>query len=138
MEISISDLMTRELVIFPSNARTMDVARELLDKNISSVLIRDETGIKGIVTERDFLKAAAFDELPATVKDMMNFPLITIEGSKSPLEAAKVMGEHHIRHLVVEEEGEVVGIISLRDILKAFPETIYGYVSRMQDPTTER
>jgi CBS domain-containing protein len=133
MEISIQDLMTEDLVVCPGSARTDEVARELLGKNISSILVESGDGIEGILTERDFLKIAAFKEFPETVKDMMTSELITIDGSKSPLEAAKIMGEHHIRHLIVVDDGKIVGIISLRDILKAVPETIYGYVSRIAD-----
>ena len=77
----------------------------------------------GIVTETDVVRAVA--EQPAkvgqlTVKELMSSPIITIDRKMAPHYARDLMADRKIRHLAVTEEGKIVGIISVRDLLAYF------------------
>ena len=75
----------------------------------------------GIVTERDILRKLV-QESPYTalrVKDVMSSPLVTIDGDAAIGEAADLMAERNIRRLPVTGKGEIRGIITERDIIRA-------------------
>jgi signal-transduction protein with cAMP-binding, CBS, and nucleotidyltransferase domain len=78
--------------------------------------------IVGIVTETDMVrKALATGESQGnlTVEKIMTYPIRTIEAGRSTQEASDMMGTLGIRHLGVTENGQLVGIISVRDLLVA-------------------
>ena len=54
------------------------------------------------------------------VRSVMSAPVVTIEISRSAHEASDLMAEHGIRHLAVSEEGVIVGMVSVRDLLRYF------------------
>lgn len=74
----------------------------------------------GIVTERDILRALADGHDPdeAKVGDFMHSQLIAAAPSWPATQAAEKMMKHHIRHIVVFEEATLVGILSMRDVIK--------------------
>jgi len=74
----------------------------------------------GIVTERDILRALAEGADPddAHVADYMHSTLIVAAPSWPATQAAEAMMKHHIRHIVVFEEDHLVGILSMRDVIK--------------------
>lgn len=74
----------------------------------------------GIVTERDILRALADGHDPdeARVGDFMHSQLIAAAPSWPATAAAEKMMKHHIRHIVVFEEADLVGILSMRDVIK--------------------
>ncbi len=76
----------------------------------------------GIVTERDILRALAEGADPdqALVGDYMHSQVISAAPSWPATRAAEAMTKHHIRHIVVFEEEHLVGILSMRDVIKVF------------------
>jgi CBS domain-containing protein len=98
-------------------------ALELMsEKNIGAVLVMENGRMVGIFSERDYARKgilmgrASKDTL---IHDVMTSKLITV-GSTDKLEAAMIiMSDKHIRHLPVVDEGELVGIISINDVVSA-------------------
>ncbi len=120
----VSDIMAKDLISVPLGATAKDVSELMLKKNISSVVVKEGTDIIGIVTERDFVRNHHYisgkDFTAIPVKDLAAYPLITIPAN-TPLEiASNQMAEQGIRHLLVREGDDIVGLISLRDILQAY------------------
>lgn len=74
----------------------------------------------GIVTERDILRALAEGHDPdqALVGDFMHSQLVAASPSWPATRAADMMMKHHVRHIVVFEEDHLVGILSMRDVIK--------------------
>ncbi len=89
------------------------------ERNIGSIIVTDEEGRAiGVFTERDLLRLVAsnvgLDAL--TVGDVMTRNVIVIEEDASLIKAVHLMAKHGIRHLpIVDEDGKVIGIISIRD-----------------------
>jgi len=75
----------------------------------------------GIVTETDLVRKVIASRLPASstsVRSVMNYPLIQIDINCTVRDASRLMAKERIRHLAVTEENTVVGLVSLRDLIK--------------------
>ncbi len=131
-EIKIEDVMTKELVSAEETLPIAKAAQIMVDKGISSLTVSRQGKIVGIITERDFVRWCATRKCDsaAPISRMMSTQLITIEPSADLLQAVRLMGRHRIRHLLVKKGDDIAGIVSLRDMLKILPESIYGYLSQ--------
>ena len=89
---------------------------------IGSLLVERGKEFLGIVTETDVVKAVAdnLDIKQQLVKDVMSAPIVSIDHGLSPHYARDLMADQRIRHLGVTEDGVIVGIISVRDLLAYF------------------
>ena len=120
---TVGQLTTRAVHLIHDEASIQDAARSMYTKRIGSLLVKKEDDFVGIVTETDVVRAVA--EQPAkvgqlTVKELMSSPIITIDRKMAPHYARDLMADRKIRHLAVTEEGKIVGIISVRDLLAYF------------------
>ena len=105
-------------------ASVEDAIRTMLDKDVGAVAVIDEQGvIAGMFTERDVLAKFALsgrDAKTTPVRELMSPMVEMATDETTPAEAFKVMLERHYRHLpVVDEQGKVLGILSIRNILEA-------------------
>jgi len=128
VSLDASLLMNPDIVAVEPETNVSEVARVMLEKNIGSVAVKESDRIVGIITDRDFTRCAAMEKQVCKAKEIMSSPVITVDHRESATDIARKMGEHRIRHIFVEKDGEIVGIISLRDVLKICPEAIYCYI----------
>jgi len=102
--------------------KAMDAARELIEKNIGLLLVTAPDGkIAGIFSERDIVRGLAErdgDISEASVGDLMTKDVITCRPGDSLQKITSVMTAKRIRHLPVLNDGDVVGLISIGDVLK--------------------
>ncbi len=120
--IPVKRVMARNIITVDKKTTVMDVAGLMETKNVGSVLVMDkESGqIAGIITERDIVRkvvAKGVDGSSYMVKGVMSFPLLTVDSDKTIFEAGDLMDQKKVRHLAVTEGGEIVGIISIRDLI---------------------
>lgn len=111
--------MTRNLLTIEPDARLGEAAKRMVERGVGAVLILEGERLIGILTERDVLRAVAsgWNET-ASVADWMTRHPETIEPSDSTDHAAALMIHGGFRHLPVVEEGRVVGIVSIRDVMR--------------------
>ncbi|MEE9594343.1 MAG: CBS domain-containing protein [Candidatus Hydrothermarchaeales archaeon] len=128
--ITVGDIMSTEIVSISADATVRDAAKLLIEKGISSLAVMDSGELVGIVTDRDFVKLATAEIVPENVRDIMSKNIVTIRPDEEVLEAVRLMGKSRIRHLLVKDDVDPVGIVSLRDVLKIEPDAIYGYISQ--------
>jgi CBS domain-containing protein len=93
---------------------------EMADKNIGAVLVIDNEKLSGIFSERDYarkivLKGLHSDE--TLVKDVMTSKVITIDLEDKLEDAMQIMSDKHIRHLPVMDGQQLIGIISINDLV---------------------
>jgi CBS domain-containing protein len=88
---------------------------------VGSAVVQDAEHLAGILTERDVLKAVAAGAEPesSTVQDFMTPDVVTVGPEWDLIEAAGEMARRRIRHLVVYDGGQLLGILSVRDVLPA-------------------
>jgi CBS domain-containing protein len=103
-------------------AKVPEVVAKLAEWRIGAVLVRDAANqLLGIVSERDIVRALARDGaavLEMTAAQLMTSSLHTVSPSASVAEAMERMTQSRIRHLPVLEDGELVGMISIGDVVK--------------------
>jgi len=124
----VKDVMTNPVITVDENASINHVA-ELMDKHeLGCIIVTGKDGKPiGIITERDLVtRILAKNIKPESVraKDVMTSPLITIEPDETINEAARKMNRLNIRRLGVTYKGQLVGLISSKDILSVMPELL--------------
>jgi len=124
----VKDVMSSPVVTLNENEAS-NKAAVVMDKNdLGSVIVTNKAGKSiGIITERDLvIRVLAKNLKPDTVKakEIMTTPLVTIEPDAAITEAARRMNRLDIRRLGVIYKGNLVGIISSKDILGVMPELI--------------
>jgi CBS domain-containing protein len=95
-------------------------ARIMRDRSIGSLFVTNGKEIVGILTDTDMVRrvvAAGVDTLTTTAEQIMSAPIVMIDGDKTVLDASDLMANTRIRHLGVTQDGKLVGMISVRDIL---------------------
>ena len=124
----VKDVMTSPVITVDEDT-SIDKTAQLMDKhNVGCIIVTSKKGKPlGIITERDFvtrLLAKNLQPAKLTAKEVMTSPLITIDPDENLSEVARRMSQLNIRRLGVMYKGELVGIISSKDILSITPELI--------------
>ena len=122
MPVARNHMSTELLTVDPSAAVT-EVAKRMVAKDVGAVLVFDEGAICGILTERDVLRAVA-DGIDDTtlVRDRMTANPETLDAEDTMEHAAVLMIHGGFRHLPVVEQGVVVGVLSIRDLMRVVLE----------------
>jgi signal-transduction protein with cAMP-binding, CBS, and nucleotidyltransferase domain len=115
-----------------------EAAKRMSERAVgAAVVIDEELPGPSIVSERDILRSVGAGEDPDTelVRDHMTDTVITAAPDWSLERAAAEMSRRHIRHLVITEGGQVIGVLSMRDIIRCW--TADGATSSMESPAAE-
>jgi len=125
--MKIRDIMSRPIIAEDEDTLVTKIAADMDELGIGSVVITSEGKPAGIITERDIaLKVLLKDRRASEVKakEIMAFPLVTIEPEMSVDEACKLAAKKRIKRLPVVEKGILIGIVSIRDLLARKPEYV--------------
>ena len=119
--------MTREVITADENTSVTKISEDMEATGIGSVVITSEGKPVGIVTDRDMaIKVILNDRETSEIKakEIMSSPLLTIEPEASVEHACELLAKNEIRRMSVMENDELVGIISVRNILTRAPEHV--------------
>ncbi|MEA2288214.1 MAG: hypothetical protein QOD55_211 [Solirubrobacteraceae bacterium] len=115
--------MSRDLLTVEPDLALAEVAKRMVAKDVGAVLIFEDGGLAGILTERDVLRAVADGTADDTrVRDLMTANPETLDADESTDHAATLMIHGGFRHLPVIEGGDVVGMLSIRDLMRVVLE----------------
>jgi CBS domain-containing protein len=134
-ELKVRDVMSHPIITVDEDALVTEIVKNMAELEIGSVVITAEGKPTGIVTERDvalkvLLKNKRADEVRA--KEIMTSPLITVAPDTSLDEASEIAAEKRIKRLPVVENGVVIGLVSLRNILARKPEYVKRFYPRVR------
>jgi len=118
--VRVEQLMTRELACIEATQSVSAASNMLRIKNISSLLVMQGSEMVGIVTESDIVRKVVAFHLQAEfvqVQQIMSTPIVSIDETESIFEAAGIMKASGTRHLAVGNEEQVLGMLSVRDLL---------------------
>jgi CBS domain-containing protein len=119
----IGNHMSCDLLSAGADERIADAARRMVDRGVGAVLVMDGERLAGILTERDVLRTVADGRAEdARVGERMTRNPETVEASESTGHAASLMIHGGFRHLPVTDGGAVVGIVSIRDLMRVVLE----------------
>ncbi len=117
----LSVLMRTTMETIASEQTVLEAAQTMAEKRIGSLLVLEAGEMVGIVTETDLVRKGIAAHLPARstrVGAVMNYPLIQIDINRTIRDASRLMAEKRIRHLAVTEDNKIVGLLSVRDLVK--------------------
>ena len=117
----VSTVMVKDLITVDEDDDLTDVAKILIDKNIGAIPVLSDGEMVGIVTKSDFIylcKAKAYEKI--SVKDIMTTDIISISADDRLVHARKVIMDSGVGRLLLTEDNELAGIITSKDIAKAF------------------
>jgi CBS domain-containing protein len=130
----VRDVMSSPVVTINENESSNKVAVAMDRGDLGAIIVTNEAGKSiGIITERDLvIRVLAKNLKPDSVqtKEIMTTPLVTIEPEATITEAARRMNRLDIRRLGVIYKGNLVGIISSKDVLGVMPELIETILER--------
>jgi CBS domain-containing protein len=116
---TIAEIMSRGLLTVGPGSSLQEAARQMDERHVGAALVLEGDALRGIVTERDVLRAVAAGSIEdISVADCMTHHPETIEASETTGLAASLMIHGGFRHLPVLDGERVVGIVSIRDLMR--------------------
>jgi CBS domain-containing protein len=115
----VADHMTKSLLSIDADATLGEAAARMAERGVGAVVVLEGEGVAAILTERDVMKAvAAGKDGSAAATEWMTRHPDTIEPGDTTDHAASLMIHGGFRHLPVVDDGKVVGIVSIRDLMR--------------------
>jgi len=117
--MKVRDVASSAVVVVGPEHSVGEAARMMERHHVGSAVVADAEQLAGILTERDVLKVVAQRADPEATKvaDRMTRDVVTVGPDWDLIEAAEEMARRRIRHLVVFEGGQLLGVLSVRDVL---------------------
>ena len=135
---SVRTLVSRPPVSTDIGSTIRQAAETMVAERVSAMLVTDSSGLRGIVTDRDIRSrvVAAGVSADRPVTDIMTPAPKTLDGDAHAFEAALVMMQHHIHHLPITADGELIGMVSRSDFMRLETEHPLYLVADIGKQTT--
>ena len=142
---TVSKIMSKQPKTVGPSVSVVSAAKKMKAARVGSLLVKKGKKWVGIVTDTDIVRRAVSTSKPLgkmTVDKIMTSPICTIEGAQSVHDAEDMMGDLGVRHLAVTKAGEIVGVVSVRDVMRFYkryaqssikPEASYSEPKISQD-----
>lgn len=113
---------TDAVITVPLDATLRAAAAELNEDQIGIVAVGTPADVRGVISERDVARVVAEGRDPDTTgaADVASTTIVWADSSATVAEVAELMMEHYVRHVLLEDDGHLVGIVSARDLLGAY------------------
>lgn len=123
------------VVTVPQEAPVLEVIRLMAEHHIGSVLVMQGHDLAGIATERDYARKVILQgrsSADTPVGQIMTSPVVTVSPTDTAQTCMQMMTARKIRHLPVVEDGRVLGMISIGDLVKAVIEDQQQEIAQLQ------
>jgi CBS domain-containing protein len=117
----ILDEKGHDVLRIEADASVVEAVKRMVEANVGSLLVTEGDEITGIVTERDYLRRVALEgrtDKETAVREIVSSPLIVVTPQTTVDECMALMTDRRTRHVPVVDGGEVVGIVSIGDVVK--------------------
>ncbi len=124
-----------EIFAVAPEAPVIDAIRLMAEKHVGAVLVMEGSRLAGILSERDYARKvvlAGRSSKDTPVRDIMTAEVITVEPSDDVQRCMQTVTRHRIRHLPVAHRGEVLGVISIGDLVAAVIEEQQNELDQLQ------
>jgi len=114
----------------------LDAIKAMAERHVGALLVMKAGELLGIVSERDYARKVILlgrSSSDTSVSQIMSFPVHTVSPKRSVEDCMRVMTERRVRHLPVIENGRVVGVISIGDLVKAVIEDQRQTIEQLED-----
>jgi signal-transduction protein with cAMP-binding, CBS, and nucleotidyltransferase domain len=126
---TISEYMARNVKTISVNATLKELSQSFIDQGVSALLVTDGDEYVGIVSDKRLARegvAKGLNMETTTVKAIMRSKMLLIESNQPVREAQAMMKTNGVRHLVVTEDGKIVGIVTISDLIRYFTDFFEG------------
>ena len=123
MKRPLAVMMTREIKSISPDVSLCDAAKIMNEMRVGALFVKGEGGYIGVISETDLVRrgmAQGKDLHTEKTHAIMSHPVISIEIDRTASDASDLMSEKGIRHLAITDSGKIVGIISVRDLLRYY------------------
>ena len=137
---SVSEILKKKvlhtsIVSVTPETTVLEAVTIMADSDISALMVLRGEQVEGIITERDFVRRVARLERSAyatTVGEVMTSSLITVGPQDRTRHCMQLMIERNLRHLPVLEDGKLVGLLSIRDLVKDVVAEQEGLIQHLE------
>lgn len=130
-----------DVLTIASDATVFDAISLMSERGVGSVLVADGDDIRGILTERDYLRKIALQgksSRKTPVSDIMSTNLVVATPDQEVADAMAVMTEARIRHLPVMDDGRLAGLVSIGDCVKRISKDRKAQVRMLNEYISDR
>ncbi len=134
-EILKNKVLHTSIVSVTPETTVLEAVTIMADSDISALMVLNGEQVEGIITERDFVRRVARLERSAyatTVGEVMTSSLITVGPQDRTRHCMQLMIERNLRHLPVLEDGKLVGLLSIRDLVKDVVAEQEGLIQHLE------
>lgn len=128
-----------QVVTVNGDVTVLDALKIMSGERVGSVIVMDKGKIAGIFTERDYARRVGLDDAAPSsvpVADVMTKDLVTVSLDSSVNQCMEIITENHIRHLPVLDGDQIVGVVSIGDVVKDMIEELQFMVKQMENYIT--
>ena len=135
---TVRDMIRRkgdQIYSIPPDATVLDALKMMSEHNSGALLVRQEAEVQGIISERDCVRKLDLNGRAAAktqVSEIMTSKVIYIEAGQQLEECMALMIDKNIRHLPVYDGDELLGLISVRDVLKEVVDVQKFMISQLE------
>ncbi len=111
----------RDLWTISPSATVFEAIRLMSEKNIGALPVLEGESLAGIVSERDYMSKVMLkgrSSKETTVGEIMTRGVVTVEPQQSVSECMDIITQHRVRHLPVMEQGRLIGVVSIGDLVR--------------------
>ncbi|HEY5593539.1 MAG TPA: CBS domain-containing protein [Nitrospiria bacterium] len=123
MKRPLAVMMNRTVRTIQTEATLLEAATLMREVRVGALMVEEEGRLVGVVSETDLVRkgiAEGRDARRDKIRAIMSSPIITIDIDRPASDASDLMSEKGIRHLAVTDGGKIVGVISVRDLLRYY------------------
>jgi CBS domain-containing protein len=137
--LSVNDLLKmkgNDVWAISPETTTIEALRFMAEKKIGALLVLDDGVIVGIISERDFVNRIAVDRacvLDRPVSEYMTEKVIMVTPKHTIQQCMEVMTDRRIRHLPVISDGQLVGLISIGDVVRSIISEQSSLIQNLED-----
>ncbi|WP_457792950.1 CBS domain-containing protein [Pseudomonas syringae] len=119
--LKLKDLHNQHVHIIGPNQMVLDALRLMADKNIGALPVVENGTVVGVVSERDYARKVVLkgrSSVGTPVSEIMSSKVITVDSQQTVETCMGIMTDSHLRHLPVVEDGQLLGLLSIGDLVK--------------------
>jgi len=131
--LHVIDIMSNKVITVDVSNTAYDAVTKMLRRDVGSVVVKKDGKVVGIITKGDVLRKAVkpgLDPKKVNAENVMSKPVVTVDQNATLEEASQLMAKKNVSKLPVLKDGELVGIITSSDIIRAEPMQV-GYLQEL-------
>ena len=114
----------------------LEALKMMAEKNVGALPVIEDGQVVGVISERDYARKVVLQgrsSVGTPVRDIMSAPVVTADSQQSIERCMVVMTDSHLRHLPVVDEGRLIGLLSIGDLVKAAIAEQARLIEKMQE-----